>query len=573
MIKDLSLDTLTTNGTFLLPVYPTLPPSASRKGALAYQISDSAIYVWQGTSWQPVAASGSINVITQSPILGGQSVSLGGTITLSHASSPAAGGPYGSASTGTVPSLTVDSTGHISVASQAVLPSLTVQGDGTSISGSGTVFGIGSSITFSLTPTGVVQNTYGSSLFIPQFDVGLDGRLTSASSVVPAPMTITPSGPLTVSGPLTLGGTITITNTALLDADVNQNWRTGTSSTFGASTTNSIVIGHSATTVASSGGSVAIGISSKAGTTSVVVGYATGASVTAGRNVFLGYQAGNSSTGGTGSNVFIGCQAGNTLTFASNTICIGDSSGTAAGSLLTSSSAVCIGQGTEIQDNCVVIGYQAKVANNGNMAIGWTATATGISECTAIGPSVTNSTQQTTLIGVGGLNTHVHTVESTGYFKSYQACGAKAGQNPGSQTINSSATAIVNLPDVFYDTGYPQPYADPLNNRIYVGSFGSFLDDPLQIFSINVAMIGIASVPSFNGYAELIYVDENGLSSVVASCFCVNETTTQVAFNMSTNVRIGAVISFRPYINVRLTNVGASNVNLIFVGASVTRMV
>lgn len=105
-----------------------------------------------------------------------------GTYTLSHTTSGAAAGTYGTGGT-MVSQVTVDARGHITgISNQGIsFPAAT----GTVILG-GDALGTGAlngTTTVALSTTGVVAGTYGAPTIIPRFDIDAKGRMLSASNI------------------------------------------------------------------------------------------------------------------------------------------------------------------------------------------------------------------------------------------------------------------------------------------------------------------------------------------------------------------------------------------------------
>lgn len=305
-----------------------------------------------------------ITINTTAPIAGGAAVSPGGTITLTHGNSTVTAGSYNATN------ITVDARGHITAATSASSKSITGSGI-TILNGSGFYGSNGLSAVISITNTAVTPGTYGSSTAVPQFTVNAQGQLTFAGNVAITggslgSITVTPAGPLTVSGsPVSLGGTVTLTNTALDDIPTAC-WIAGSSVTLGTGSTNTILIGSGTRSVASSIGSVAVGVAANVGGSDCIsIGSGAGGTLgllTASRCNYIGSSAGQSNTGaGSTDNVFLGFSAGADASSTSSCVFIGSSAGS-AGTSLTAKQCISIGNSTRGSDSSVVIGHAARSA-------------------------------------------------------------------------------------------------------------------------------------------------------------------------------------------------------------------
>jgi hypothetical protein len=113
-----------------------------------------------------ITGAGFVNTVSNTAPIG--AVKSGTSLTLSHLNSGVAASTYGGQSV--VPVFTVDSTGHITAASN-----VTVVVANSNITGN--------IIAYQLQPTGVTPATYGSAVNIPAVAVDHQGRITSAANV------------------------------------------------------------------------------------------------------------------------------------------------------------------------------------------------------------------------------------------------------------------------------------------------------------------------------------------------------------------------------------------------------
>lgn len=159
------------------------------------------------------------SISTTGPISATSVVPIGGSISIDHSLSGVVASTYGNGSTGSIASISVNSTGHISSASSTTLPSVTVSGTASEITGTGSVFSSnGSNITFGLANFGTAQ-TIGSSSTTPIITTDAKGRVSSITSTA-------------------------ISNTAL-DSIPTRNWKAGTGSSITGS--DNVAIGDIAT--------------------------------------------------------------------------------------------------------------------------------------------------------------------------------------------------------------------------------------------------------------------------------------------------------------------------------------
>ena len=186
-------------------------------------VSHNNTLTGNGTAASPLVvvtggAVGSVNSIEMTSTdftISGSPVTSSGTIIANLATTGVSSGTYGSATQ--IPVITVNSKGQLTNAANASI-SLPTQGL-TSIgilSSSLTVTNsprvTDGNITLETAPTGVVTGVYGSNSSIPQITVGLDGRITSATSL---PVGEPGSGIGTVTSVGLTSSTLAVTSTPI----------------------------------------------------------------------------------------------------------------------------------------------------------------------------------------------------------------------------------------------------------------------------------------------------------------------------------------------------------------------
>lgn len=141
------------------------------------------LYFTNTRTYANIVAAGFYDTVSNTAPIGASE--SGTTLTLSHLNSGVTAATYGGATV--VPTYTVNSTGHITSASN-----VTVQVSNTNIVGniiSSQITSIANSqitgniISSQLQPTGVTSATYGNAKIIPSFTVDQQGRITSASNI------------------------------------------------------------------------------------------------------------------------------------------------------------------------------------------------------------------------------------------------------------------------------------------------------------------------------------------------------------------------------------------------------
>ena len=405
------------------------------------------------------AGLGSITVNGTAPInVAGSPVSLGGAITVSHASSGVVAATYNAAT------VTVDSQGHVTGASNASSRSLNA-GTGLTVTGSNSWYAPNTvPATVAIANTGVGATSYGSSTQVGTFTVNAQGQLTAAANVAIdgsslGTITFTPSGPLTIGGsPVALGGTVTITNTALNSVGT-RSWSAGSSATIGGGATDAVVIGNTAdagsrcVSVGSNAGSatgarnIILGAGAGTGATTsdcVIIGdlAGNGAGVTSG--VFIGSNAGIAATGS--SNIGIGQNAQTVTVTGTNNVAVG---GGAGATVDTISNTTCIGSSAAANSaSAVSLGRLATANGSSAIAIGASATSSA-SNAIAIGANVTNSTANSALIG----DTTAFVTASAGFLKSAAWYSCKAGRSSGTQTVTFPGPVTLTINNTVWTSG------------------------------------------------------------------------------------------------------------------------
>lgn len=188
------------------------------------------------------------SISTTGPISATSVVPIGGSISIDHSLSGVVASTYGNGSTGSIASISVNSTGHISSASSTTLPSVTVSGTASEITGTGSVFSSnGSNITFGLANYGTAQ-TIGSSSTTPIITTDAKGRVSSITSTA-------------ISFP---------SNTAL-DSIATRNWKAGTGSSIVGS--DNVAIGDIATITSIRSNVIGSGAQSTGVADNNVIGY------------------------------------------------------------------------------------------------------------------------------------------------------------------------------------------------------------------------------------------------------------------------------------------------------------
>lgn len=144
-------------------------------------------------------ASTTIN--TTAPIAGGGAVAPGGSLTLSHANSTVVAATYGSPTAVSV--IDVDARGHIQAASSTPISGQSYTADGfvTVNGGVGpSVVGPGGAVAIAHSNTAVVPGSYGSSTQVGTFTVNAKGHLTAAANLAIGGQSYTADGVVTVNG-------------------------------------------------------------------------------------------------------------------------------------------------------------------------------------------------------------------------------------------------------------------------------------------------------------------------------------------------------------------------------------
>jgi trimeric autotransporter adhesin len=388
----------------------------------------------------PIAAQ---TINTTAPITGGGSISPGGALTLSLAASGVTAGTY------TAATVTITDRGIITAASSAAVKTLS-NGTGITISGPASWYSSNAVPTsISISNTGVVGGSYGSATQVPTFTVNNQGQITLAGNVAISggalgSITVTPAGPLTVSGsPVSLGGSITLTNTALNDIPTGC-WVAGTGVSLGAGSTNTILIGGTAKSVASALGSVVVGVAASVGGSDCIsMGSGAGGSLgilTASRCYYIGSSAGANNTGaGSSDNIFMGYLSGFNATSTSDCIFLGSNAGS-AGIGLTVTQCISIGNSTRGSNASVVIGHGARSGdqsvimgfNAANNSPGGALTSIGYNSGKGLGAS--NSTfmgHSAGLVCTGVSNTFIG-----------GAAGSTATTGSGNTLVGSSVAVV-----------------------------------------------------------------------------------------------------------------------------------